>query len=75
MPANILIQQIVLGCEPHSDTNVSMTFSHLYIIERKKANKGVIAVVVCYRPACEWQEFYKVFNERMMAGLGFQREI
>lgn len=69
MPASILIQETLSGCESHSDMSASITFSHLYIIKRKKANKGGIAVGVCYRPASAWEELYKVFYKQLEKAL------
>lgn len=69
MLASILIQETVSGCESHSDMSVSMTFSHLHIIKRKKANKEDIAVGVCCRPASAWEELYKVFYKQLEEAL------
>lgn len=69
MPASILIQETVSGCESHSDMSVSMTFSHLHIINRKKVNKGGIAVGICYRPATAREELYKVFYKQLEEAL------
>ena len=49
-----------------------MTFSHLHIIKRKKANKEGIAVGVVYRPASAWEELYKVFYEQLEEALWWQ---
>lgn len=72
MLASISIQETVPGYESQSDTSVSMTASHLHIIKRKKANKGLIAVDGCCRPASAWEELYKVFYKQLEEALWWQ---
>lgn len=72
VPASISIRETVSGFEFQSDTSVSMSSSHLHIIKRKKANKGLIAVDVCYRPAIAWEELYKVIHKQLEEALWWE---